>query len=526
MLSTRLTRWLRPALPFIAALLLGACNTVTRAPDPIKDAPRADAATVIVSITANTTLVRGFNNLIVQQVTPSGAQKAGEQHALNQIAPGLSRDTALFVGMLPEGEYEFAHFSDTTSNRRIDLGAGSRELIGRFKVARGQTVDLGRLVLTPVSVKVVIGRSVKITSNKPLIDRYAPEYATLFKNGTVAGWSGPRHADDNVEAFALSRPVGFDHPVEADDGTLLGASRLGSVILRTPKAQWRAVRSPGLESLLDVMPVKTNDAVLLAVGEFNTLLRLPPGGHDFVPMNTGNLPAGNLVFIAGDEIHGWYVAQQRKDELTIYRSLFLENGDWQPVRKESVGFSFWSGQDMFWPWRRADGFSYATSDGKLNHLDYASGQWRSMTAPKERHISNIVANPDGSLGILVPGGSGLAGMFAELYLSQDQGKTWTEVKPKNSVRESPPMRLRSGTMLVRSIEMLTNVELNASKDGGQTWLPRKERTRGTLTALPSGRLVSVETGSIFSVNLSTDEGDTWRTGYTDFDMPSEASAKK
>ena len=57
-------------------------------------------------------------------------------------------------------------------------------------------------------------------------------------------------------------------------------------------------------------------------------------------------------------------------------------------------------------------------------------------------------------------------------------------------------------------------------------MPRKERTRGTLTALPSGRLVSVETGSIFSVNLSTDEGDTWRTGYTDFDMPSEASAKK
>lgn len=523
---TRLTRWLRPALLIAAAFLLGACNTVTRAPDPIKDGPRADASTVIVSITTNTTLVRGFNNLIVQQVAPAGAQKAGEQHALNQIARGLSRDTALFVGMLPAGEYEFAHFSDTTSNRLIDLGAGSRELIGRFKVARGQTVDLGRLVLTPIDLKVIIGRSVKITSNKPLIDRYAPEYATLFKNGAVTGWSGPRHAQDNVEAFALSRPVGFDRPVEADDGTLFGASRLGSVLVRTPKAQWRVVRSPGLESLLDVMPVKTNDAVLLAVGEFNTLLRLPPGGRDFVPVNTGNLPPGNLIFIAGDEVHGWYVAQQRNDELTIYRSLFLENGDWQPVRKESVGFSFWSGQDMFWPWRRADGFSYATSEGKIHHLDYASGQWRSMTAPKERHIANFIASPDGSLGVLVASGAGLAGMFAELYLSQDQGATWTEVKPKNSVRESPPMRLRSGTLLVRSIEMLTKAELNASKDGGQTWLPRKEQTRGVLTALPSGRMVSVETGYYFSVNISTDEGDTWRVGYTDFEAVPSTPAKK
>ncbi len=503
---------------FAAALVLSACNTVSRAPDPIKDAPRADASTVIVSITTNTDLVQGFNGLIVQRVATVDHQKADDQHALNQIALGLSRDTSLFTGMLPEGEYEFAQLSDSTHARRIELTAGGRGLIGRFKVVRGQTIDLGRLVLTPLNVNVIMGRSAKITSNRPLIEKFAPEYAPLFKNGAVGGWAQPRNADDNIEAYALSRPVGFDRPVETEDGAMFGASRLGSVILRTPNGQWRLIRSPGLESLLDVMPVKTSDARLLAVGEFNTLLRVPANKPDFVPIGIGNLPPGNLIFIAGDEVHGWFVAQQRKDDVTIYHSLFLENGDWQPLRQEATRGGFWVGQPRVWFWRRPDGFSYATSEGRLNHYDYASGQWRSTMAPRERNLGDLEPNPDGSLGVLVPGASGMAGVFAELYLSRDLGATWTEIKPKNSIRVGAPMRLRSGTVLARSLVLTSGTELNASQDGGQTWLPRKESTPGRLTALPSGRLVSVESGYLFLVKVSTDEGDTWQTGFSNYDI--------
>jgi hypothetical protein len=511
----------RTFIPFVLTLLLGACVTVTHAPDPLKAEPRDDAGTVVVSVTANTGEINGFNRLAVKRINAPDVNVV-DLNSLNLIAPGLARDTSVFIGMLREGEYEIGELIDTTTNHTLSLNAGGRELLGRFKVTRGQTADLGRLVLTPVNYKVVMGRSAKVTSNKTLIEQFAPEYAKLFSSGASGGWVTARTEADAVEPFALSHPVGFDNPVELDDGTIVGGSRLGSVLVRPPSGKWSAIRSPGLESLLCVMPVKLPDTRLLAVGEFNTILRQSAVGRPLVPVKPGNLPPGNLLYIAGEPTHGWYLVQQRKQDITIYHSAVLENGDWREVRKESVGLTFWSGKEQLWVWRTAQGFSYAVSDGRINHLDYATGQWRTVKSPNDSRFIQVAPNPDGSIGILTSPGGGFGGVFASTFLSQDQGATWREIIPKDKIKTSPPVRLRSGTILLSSTESAFSGKFawNGSYDEGLTWQahgPAQPAT--TMTPLTSGRLLYTQYGrwGTFSVNLSSDEGKSWRMDYSNYD---------
>jgi hypothetical protein len=515
----------------VLPLLVGGCVTMTAAPDPLKVAPRDGTSTVVVSVTTNTAEIRGFDGLVVRKINAPGVNVV-DLNSLNLIVPGLARDTSVFIGMLPEGEYEFAEFTDLKSNRKLALGQGQRDLIGRFRVTRDKPVDLGRLVLTPANYNVVMGRSETVTSNKPLLEKFAPEYAALLKGEPSDGWLRFRSRDDTIEQYALSRPVGLDYPVELEDGTVVGASRLGTVLVRSPGGKWRLIRSAGIESLLCAMPVKLSDASLIAVGEFNTMLRLAHDSRLLTPIGAGNLPPGNLIFIAGDETHGWYVAQQRADEVVFYRSAKLENGDWHALRKESVGRSFWNGADQIWIWRTPLGFSYAVSDGRISHLDFGSTEWRVVKAPNDSRLINVSPNPDDSIGILTSPGGGMGGVFAGTHLSQDQGTTWREIVPPNKIKQSPPIRMPGGPVMTVSLSgVFSGVsELHASRDEGATWEKRDGFRAGErLLPLKSGRMLSIQPGTrgVFSVATSVDEGRSWRVEYSNFDNALyEAQQKK
>lgn len=515
---------------FALSLLLGACVTLTVAPDPLKAGPRDDASTVVVSITANTAQISGFDQLLVRRIGAPGVNVV-DLNSLKQILPDLSRDTTVFVGALPEGEYEFAELADMQTNRRVTLKDASRQMLGRFRVARGKVVDLGRLILTPLNYWVVMGRSARVTSNKPLLEKFAPEYAALLKGETSRGWLEPRNAKDSIEEYALSKPVGFDNPREFDDGTIIGASRLGSVISRHPVTKWSVFRSERLESLFCATPVNLPNARLVAVGEFSTLLRLPREGRVMVPVDVGNLPPGNLLFIDGDEAFGWYVAHQRGADLSLYHSLNLERGDWRLVRKEDVGFSFWNGKNNVWIWHTDRGLAYAVSAGSIHHLEYATGEWRTFKAPDDRRLMDVVPSPDGSIGILTPAGGGFAGVFASMFLSRDGGATWREIASKNKIKSSAPIPVTSKTILATSIAnaFSPQLELNASHDNGATWEARPNyRVGEKLVPLRGGRMVSIQPGfsGIFTVAVSDDEGKTWRVGFSNYDERLDQSQKK
>jgi hypothetical protein len=469
----------------------------------------------------------------VRKLRPAGAPETAvrEQHILGQVSQGLARDTALFVGALPEGEYTFERMVDVDTHRALNMGDGGRRLLGNFRVKAGALVDLGRLVVTPINTRVLVGRSARIVSNADLVQRFAREQAQFYTREVVPGWLEARSPDDRVEEYALNRPVGADGVVELSTGEIAAASRLGTVLLRDPQGRWRAARSERLESLLWVKPIETANTTLLAVGEFNTLLRLDRQSGRLVPIDPGNLPAGNLLFIDGNPQAGWFAAQQSGKEITLLRSSSLEHGDWKPLRKEDVSTSFWSGANSFWAWSTATGFAYALSKGAIRFYDFATAQWVERGAPNNQRLVAVAPGPNGAIGILTSPGGGFAGVFAGMYhLSRDGAASWEEIKSPFNVKGAPPRLTAQGTLLVSGGAFGTP-ELHASRDGGKTWTKVSETISLSeqIVALPTRGLLAVDAGAQFGlarIRHSADEGATWRVEYSNFDRAAYEAEQK
>ena len=514
---------MKKLLPLWLVLVLAGCANVTTAPDPLKDPPKAGESVVAATVTDNTSRAGAFSTMSVQRMV--AGETRHETFVLRRVE-NLSRDTALFIAVLPAGEYEFSSFS--TQNQILTLNPGARELIGRFTARDGKPVDLGRLITTPVNTQVLVGRSARVSSNVELMRRFAPQQARLFEGEVLPGWNGPRTPYDRVEEYALSRPVGADSPIEAGDGRIVAASRIGSVLVRSPQGRWGVLRSEGLESILYAVPVNLPNALILAAGEFNTLLRQPPGVPRLVPIDTGDLPPGNLLYVGGSDALGWYVAHQRGTEITIFRSAKLEAGQWQAIRKESSEASIWSGPNRFWIWSTQHGLGYALSEGVIRFLDFDNGAWREHKAPNNHRLNGVAVNPDNTLGILTSPGGGFGGIFAGLYLSKDEGETWQEVPTDFKVKMVPPQRNRLGTMFLAG-GVFSNPELQASSDEGKTWHKVSDfKLDRHLVVLPSGAMLAVDSGrfGLFSIQISGDQGLTWRTEYTNFDRAAYDARQK
>lgn len=519
----------------LAAVLpgfLAACATVTNAPDPSETAPTSEQGVVVISVTGNTSQVGQFDQLTVRKLPAPGAPQGAvrEQHVLRQVSQGLARDTSLFVGALPAGEYTFEGVVDVDTNRALTLGEGGRRLLGNFRVKAGALIDLGRLVVTPANTRVVIGRSVRVTSNAQLVKRFAREHEEFYAREVVSGWLEPRRIQDRVEEYALTRPVGADGVTELPTGELAAASRLGTVLLRDVQGRWRRVRSEGLESLLWVKAVDCPDTVLIAVGEFNTLLRLDRPSGKLLPIDPGNLGAGNLLFVEGNAQAGWFVAQQSGTDIALYRSAALEHGDWKPLRKEDVSRTFWSGANSFWAWPTANGFAYALSKGSILYYDFARAEFTERRAPDNDRLVTVAPSANGALGILTSPRGAFAGVFATMYLSRDDAATWEEIESPFTVKSAAPRLTPQGTLLVPG-GAFDKPGLQASKDGGKTWTQVNDSVERSeqLVILPTRGLLAVDAGARFGlarIRHSADEGATWRTEYSNFDRTAYEAEQK
>jgi hypothetical protein len=503
-----------------AAAVLAGCVTTNFAPDPTRVAPKANDTVVVVSVTGNTAQVSAADSITVQRVDDAMPKGVFENHVLSQVAPGLSRDTALFVGTLPAGTYRVSQFGHTATRQFLSITKPMSERIGTFAVSAGQGVDLGRLVVTPVNSNVVVGRSTRARSNMDLLRQAAPQYLSFFPDGKAApGWLTGRNDTDRVEEYALATPVGADNPVLMSDGSIVMGSRLGSALVRNPEGRWRVLRSDGLESLLSVKPADLPDTFLVAVGEFRTMLRLPKGGTRFEAANPGNLPQGNLLFVTGNAKDGWVVAAQNGKAVNLYRSANFDNGDWKLLRTEDVGVNFWTGTNRFWIWDTPQGLGYAVTEGRIHFLNLAAGTWTDSKSPKASRLIAIAQDVPGQLGALTSPGGGFGGVFAGMYTSADNGLNWKEIKGEFTVKVSPPRQMPNGDLLLPG-GVFSKQELHGSKDGGTSWAPRSEFALDQqLVVLPNGQLLAVSGGrfGIFNVRHSSDGGATWRTEYTNFD---------
>jgi hypothetical protein len=513
---------------WVTLVVLTGCATNQVARDPVREPPKSGEAMTVVSITINTPQVTAIDGIRLERIKPASDIKSFFH--LRVVAPGLARDTSLFVGVLPEGEYQVVQLDHFASQRYLPLGAPQSARLGVFSVASGRPVDLGRLVVTPVNTSVVVGRSSLASDNQELLRRFAPEHAQLFGDRAPAqGWLQAKSDKDWVESYAFERPTGAVPGPMAADGRLVAASRLGTVLVRGSSGQWSTLRSGRLESLMYATPVDLPDIALVALGEFTTFLKQRRGGTRLEPLDPGNLPKGNLIFLAGSAKAGWYLAAQVGDKVRLLHAKTLEGGDWQTVREEDVGFSFWSGANPVWFWPTAGGMAYATAAGQLHVLNFATGQWEQRSSPGGSRLISLTPNPDGSLGALTSPGGGFGGVFAKMHLSRDEGRSWKPIPSGDvSVKIMPPAALADGSLLMAG-GVFSDPSIYTSNDDGATWTRRgKTRLDRTLYPLPSGPILAVDHGQfgVFSIASSNDRGATWTVEYSNFDRRAYEAREK
>ncbi|MFL6656498.1 MAG: sialidase family protein [Massilia sp.] len=510
-------RMLRAALclPLLCSPAVWASTPRAEGVDDLLQPREEKLLSVAISVTANTGQIRGFDQIWVSRISTEGDTPLRVNFVLEQLAPGMARDTALFIGKVPPGTYRVSELKARAAKKIVRLPENAH--LANFVVGTEKQVDLGRLIVTPIGTNVLFGRSRRVVSNQHLMERFAPVQAALFARGADPGWLSGKDAlaEGEAEADAMRHPVGADCMTELTDGRVIAASRMNTVLVRDQAGHWSTLRGPGMESLLCVTPVDAAGTDMLAVGEFLTLLRKPTGVDQLVPVDTGNLPFGTLLYICGNDTAGWFLALQHDNELTIFHSTALEAGNWSPMRTENVAAEFLSGTSKFWMWQTAQGFAYTTVKGPLNYYNTASKTWTARATPKDAHLFGLTVTPTGSLGALTSPALGVGGIFASTFVSSDQASTWQEIQVPFKSKVAPPVPARDGKIFMPG-GILSTPELQVSADGGTTWTQAGLYTLGRrITPLSSGALLDADLGQtgMFTIRVSRDEGKSWQVEY-------------
>lgn len=516
--------------PLMVAIALGlpGCVSVQVARDPVTQGARADEGTVVVSVTLNTGEVTQFDVISLLRVQPGTGEpeKGGPQRLfqLSNTLQGLSRDTALFTGVLPAGEYRLSSLSDVQTQKYLMLNEAQAALTGNFTVQPGSTVDLGRLVLTGFATRVVLGRSERVTGNRDLIARFAPDYLALYRGTTQTGWTQPHVAADTVEALAFARPQGATGLSALSSGEVLGGTRMGTVLKRDRDGRWAPfARTGGLDAILWTVPYEAGDVIAVAAGELGTLVSITRTG-EVRAIDAGDLPAGNIFFIdRARDGSGWIAGVVDRKEAVLLQSPTLERGTWTRMRGDSVQFSAWSGARMVWAWPYAGGVGYAsTSSRKVACYDYATQRWSERDAPGKRAITAVAASPAGPVGVLTSPGGGFGGIFASTHYTMDCGANWVETASPYKVKVMAPLVLPSGTVLEAG-GVFKDSGLYASRVGSATWEKRSDRVdfNEAIMPMPTAGLFAVSRGQFGfeAIMHSADEGRTWEVESTSLGLP-------
>ena len=474
----------------------------------------------MVSLTLNTAQVPAATTISVRRKQGDGS--TAQVLVMRRVLPELSRDTALFVGTLPAGRYSL---DDVKFGERYSVWLGDKKFgtIWEFDVDGKQPVDLGRLVLTPTQgTGILIGRSRLVGSNQALLERFAPKYAALFQGRAVApGWPGPPMAKDLSEGLARLLPEGLSDLRRMPDGRVLAGGRLGHVFELDAAGNWRAARAAALDAVLAVLPVGQSGIDYYAAGEFATLWRVRTGSRELERVPAGSLPAGNVMFLAGNAGAGWYAAVQAGDKLKIVRTAVFESGQWEVVREQTLPTSFWSGQSEPLFWLTPTGFGMAmTLDSRLQTFDFASASWTESLAPNGGLFMAVRAEGDGSLMTLVGSGTGLAGIFTSAWRGEPGGKSWREIKSPYTINPAPPVALPGGTVLMVSSPAGDGF-VKSSKDQGASWQVHGPHRKGWLIQAmgpdllvrypnpATARTAGLWEPSVRQFEISRDQGLTW-----------------
>ncbi len=478
---------------------------------------------VVLSVTVNTAQVHAFDRARVKRLPPPGQTSSffsDEDFELSYASGQLGRDTRFLIGFMPPGEYRFVSFH--SGNK--ELKVGEKNMLGTFTVSAGQPVDLGRLILTPVNSKVLIGRIGRAPTNVDMLRRQVPGALKRFTTAATNGWTGPVDGAPELEKYALANPTGAQCASERADGTVVAASRLGTVLMRSANGRWRSVQGPALESVLCVLPVDLPDTELVAVGELGTLLRKPRGVEQLQPIDPGNLPPGNLSQIAGSPASGWFVVSKTGENLiSLYRSAKLDAGDWKLVQSEPERDRAGRSTDPLYTWQTAAGLGYSDAKGPMHVFEHATGKWSERPLPPGyNRLMHMAVGSKGQLNAQIAKSSWVI-INEESMVSHDLGASWIIRKVPVRIPPQPVVEMHDGTMWTTH-----NNQIITSSDNGATWPVSGKHNGETVLPLRSGVLLKFEYPSYgyFSIEASMDQGKGWKTELSNFNLAAYQSANK
>jgi hypothetical protein len=246
----------------------------------------------------------------------------------------------------------------------------------------------------------------------------------------------------------------------------------------------------------------------------NTLYKHLKGSDVLTPIDSGNLPIGIISSIVGDDQNGWFLSHIVGRKATVYKSNRLENGDWKPIVQKDILDNFW-GLSGFWMWEDEQGFSYADMYGKINHYDYTTKKWSENKVPNNENISQLVVNPDKSISVITSK-RGFAGIFSNLFNSNDHGVTWQKVNSPFKVNVFPAQVSKQGDLYISGAQFNWD-KLAISEDAGKTWQMHQIMAPSSIVPLNSGALLNIlYSGQYALVKISNDKGQSWKTLYSTY----------
>lgn len=525
---------LRLGVALIALVLLQACATTPQPKitnkqakgvlEPIK--PDEKLNPIVLSISFNSGII--YPSLKIESLTEKTAiQKNNKIYEIKIINSDVSRSTFIYSGQLPAGEYRIVELSNYQPSLNPYL-SGKLQFInlndkdkphpmGTFKVLENTTTDLGRINLTHANDAYLIARSEKHSSNKDLINKLKNNYLeAIYKDKILNGWTQPvTTLEKNIGDENKILPFGMQCFKELKDNTIIASSKIGSVFfLPSQDTNKKTKIFQSNDNLaFDCITVKENyNFDFLAYGEMNTLYKHLKGSDVLTLVDSGNLPIGVISSIVGDDQNGWFLSHIVGHKATVYKSNRLENGDWQPIVQKEIVDNFW-GLRGFWLWEDEQGFSYADMYGKINHYDYITKKWSENKVPDNENISQLIVNPDKSISVITSK-RGFAGIFSNLFNSNDHGITWQKVNSPFKVNVFPAQVSKQGDLYISGAQFNWD-KLAISEDAGKTWQMHEIMAPSSIVTLNSGALLNIlYSGQYALVKISNDKGQTWKTLYS------------
>ncbi|MHC0019553.1 WD40/YVTN/BNR-like repeat-containing protein [Acinetobacter pittii] len=525
---------LRLGVTLIAIALLQACATTPQPKITNKQAkgvletikPDEKLNPIVLSISFNSGII--YPSLKIESLTEKTAiQKNNKIYEIKIINSDVARSTFIYSGQLPAGEYRIVELSNYQPSPNPFL-SGKIQFInlndkdkphpmGTFKVLENTTTDLGRINLTHANDAYLIARSEKHSSNKDLINKLKNNYLeAIYKDKILNGWTQPVSTlEKKIGDESKILPFGMQCFKELKDNTIIASSKIGSVFflpLQDTNKKTKVFQSND-NLAFDCVTIKENyNFDFLAYGEMNTLYKHLKGSDVLTPIDSGNLPIGIISSIVGDDQNEWFLSHITGRKATVYKSNRLENGDWQPIVQKDILDNFW-GLSGFWMWEDEQGFSYADMYGKINHYDYTTKKWSENKVPNNENISQLVVNPDKSISVITSK-RGFAGIFSNLFNSNDHGVTWQKVNSPFKVNVFPAQVSKQGDLYISGAQFNWD-KLAISEDAGKTWQMHEIMAPSSIVTLNSGALLNIlYSGQYALVKISNDKGKTWETLYS------------